>query len=308
MLQPFAFKPIIVPKIWGSETWKLSAQGDNISIVKNGNLKGTDLNELIEVYLDELLGEHVFEQYGTTFPLLFKSIDAQDDLSIQVHPNDEQAENGIGKSEMWYISDAQPYASIVMGFSKSTNRQEVQAAVADNTLPSLLNKQSVTVGDVAYIPAGTVHALCKGSQVVEIQQSSDTTYRLYDYGRVDSAGNPRELHVKQALDVLNYKRLLQPLVDYEPQQDDLTPLVQDPHFVTNMLDLTHSAYRDTTLYDSFVVYLLLEGECVINDIPMKKSASQNDTDAIDTLLIPASTTDVHIQTNGHVKLLEVYVP
>ena len=308
MLQPIAFQPIIVPKMWGTEVWTISAQGDRISIVANGPLKGNSINELVEVYMDELVGQHVFDRYNTIFPLLFKRIDAQDDLSIQVHPNDEHA-SGMGKSEMWYVSDALPGAAILMGFNKNLTEGDVRRAIAGNTLEELVNHQPVEVGDVAYIPAGRVHALCKGTQVMEIQQTSDTTYRLYDYGRIDKEGKPRDLHISEGLSVLNYKRLVQPLVDYELQANDLTPLVRDEHFVTNILYLTHKVSRDTYDLDSFVVYMLLEGACTINGVPMRAHPlGDNQPRHTDTLMIPASITDVDIVPYGEAKLLEIYVP
>lgn len=309
MLGPLQFKPIVQPKIWGAEIWTLSAQGEFISEVERGPLAGSTLDELMEVYMDELVGEHVFDLYGRTFPLLFKRIDARDDLSIQVHPNDDQAENGMGKSEMWYVTQANDEASIVVGFDKATNRKEVEQHIADNTLSELVNHSRVQVGDVAYIPAGTIHALCRGTQVMEIQQSSDTTYRLFDYGRKDKQGNPRQLHIDQGLSVLNYKRELQPLVYYEDREDEVNTLVSDPHFVTNLLHLTAPAHRDTVPLDSFVVYMCLEGACTINDIPMRSLLLGEEKPLhTDTIFIPACINDVVIRPQGKVKLLEIYIP
>ena len=299
MIGPFKFKPFVIPKIWGQETWTLSAQGEYVSVVSEGQLKGTDLSELIEVYMDELLGGHVFDQYGNGFPLLFKRIDARDDLSIQVHPNDEQADDGFGKNEMWYVLDSQPEASVILGFNQKTLAGDVRRHLAEGTLMTMLNRVPVEKGDVLHIPAGMIHALCRGTHVLEIQQSSDTTYRLFDYNRRDAQGNARELHVDRALEVLSYKRLLQTKVDYEPQGNDIVMLVNDEHFVTNLITISRPVVRDSYELDSFLVYMCAQGACTINGVHLAQD---------ETVLVPANMTEIEIVPEGEVSLLETYIP
>lgn len=299
MIGPFKFKPFVIPKIWGQETWTLSAHGEYVSVVSEGALRGSNLDELVEVYMDELLGSHVFDQYGNNFPLLFKQIDAQDDLSIQVHPNDVQSLDGVGKNEMWYVLNSKPEASVILGFNQKLLAGDVRRHLQEGTITTVLNQVPVAAGDVLHIPAGMIHALCKGTHVLEIQQSSDITYRLFDYNRRDKEGKLRPLHVDKALDVLTYKRLLQTKVDYETQEDDIVTLVEDEHFVTNLLTLSRPAGRDSYELDSFMVYMCAKGACVINGMHLTEG---------ETLLIPAAMTEIEIIPEGEVRLLETYVP
>ena len=312
MLYPLLFQPIVKPKVWGKETWSLSGYGDDQSIVSNGFLEGNTLSEVLEVYMDELVGGRVFDRYGTQFPLLFKTIDAQDDLSIQVHPNDEQAaaiaqEHGddkpiSGKTEMWVVTQAQEEASIVMGFSRPTNASEVAASLQSNTIMDLLQVVSVRKGDVALIEAGIVHALRKGTQVAEIQQTCDTTYRLYDYNRPGVDGQLRPLHVSEALRVLQYDRMEHPLVVTEGKSP-VEKLVQDPHFVTNRLWVRQPLQRDYAAYDSFVVFMCLEGAVNIEYEGGKTMCS-----ADQTCLIPACLPDITLTpVTGEAVLLETRV-
>jgi len=305
-MYPLKFIPIHKPKIWGSETWLLSGYGDEISVVENGLLRGNGLDEVLEIYMDELVGQHVFDSFGNAFPLLFKYINAQDKLSVQVHPNDEQAApfDSDGKSEMWYVTKAAVHAQIVVGFKSKVTQQQVQHAVDTQTLHEIVNYVPVSQGDVAYIPAGTVHALCGGSEVLEIQQSSDLTYRLYDYGRCDAEGNLRELHVEKALSVLNCNRMLQLLVDYEPQEDDVTRLVTDPHFTTNMLCISAPVSRDYASIDSFVVLMAAEGAFSVAEPGEEEVQCQQG----ELVLLPAAMTEVVIRPQGDSKILEIYVP
>ncbi len=309
MLYPLLFQPIVKPKIWGKEIWSLSGYGEDQSVVCNGFLEGNTLSEVLEVYMDELVGGRVYDRYGLHFPLLFKIIDAQDDLSIQVHPNDEQAaamacENeedapAFGKTEMWVVTKATDEASIVLGFNKSTNAAEVAASLQSNTIMDLLQMVPVKKGDVALIEAGTVHALRKGTQVAEIQQTSDTTYRLYDYNRLGVDGKLRPLHVAEALHVLQYNRMAEPLVTTKGQQS-VERLVNDPHFVTNRLHINQTLQRDYAPYDSFVVYMCLEGS-----VTVEYEDGQQTLSAGQTCLIPACLPDIAlIPVNGEAVILE----
>ena len=227
MLYPLKFQPILKDKIWGGtklktifgkpaqtdklgESWELSGYEGDESVVENGFLAGNNLTELIEIYMGELIGDKVYEQFGMSFPLLFKLIDANENLSIQVHPGDEVAaerHGSFGKTEMWYVVDADPGAELIIGFTKDCTRDEYVDALENDQVEELLQNVPVKKGDVFFIPAGLVHAIGKGVVVAEIQQSSDITYRIYDYKRVDDHGNERDLHTAEALDVIDFQLL-----------------------------------------------------------------------------------------------------
>ena len=253
MLYPLKFHPILKKKIWGGErlaykseeheesigeSWEISAVEDNISVVSNGILADNDLQELIEVYMGDLVGDHIYEKFGIEFPLLIKYIDANDDLSIQVHPDDETAKerhNAYGKTEMWYIVDAEKDASLVLGFNHEIDKATYLQALHQNKLMDLLNVQKVKKGESFFIPAGLVHAIGKGCLIAEIQQTSDITYRIYDYNRKDANGNTRELRTDLATDVINYSYQPQHRVNYTPQDNQSAKLVKCPYFTTNLL-------------------------------------------------------------------------
>ncbi|MBR6354247.1 MAG: class I mannose-6-phosphate isomerase [Paludibacteraceae bacterium] len=306
MLYPLKFQPITKPKVWGSETWALSGYGDDESVVANGFLKDNLLSEVQEIYMDELVGGKVYDRFGNFFPLLFKFIDAKDDLSIQVHPTDEQAaaEEQLGKTEMWYVTEAESDATIILGFSRDTTEQEVRRRLEDDTVLDVLQVTPVRKGDVAFIPAGRVHALRRGTQVAEIQETSDLTYRLYDYHRPGLDGKLRPLHVEESMRCLDFKALSEPLTEY-PRRDGLTTLVQDSHFVTNMLQLSHAVERDYAKLDSFVVYMCVEGSVTIHcpDTDCEDVSLQQG----ETLLVPAVINDVVLTPHPTAKLLEVFV-
>ena len=224
-LYPLKFQPLSKEKIWGGthlnrianhqsansqigETWDVSALEDNDSEVTNGFLAENTLSELLEVYMSDLVGDKTYSLHGNNFPLLIKLIDATDKLSVQVHPNDEMAQdNGErnGKTEMWYVLEADENAEIILGFNKEVTKEELEERLKNQTFSEILNYQNVEKGDVVFIPAGTVHAIGKGCMMLEVQQASDTTYRLYDYDRLQSNGQPRELHTQQAFEAIDYK-------------------------------------------------------------------------------------------------------
>lgn len=309
MLYPLLFHTITKPKVWGRELWLLSGYGDEQSVVANGFLKGNTIGEVLEVYMDELVGGKVYDRYGTLFPLLFKVIDANDNLSIQVHPNDEQAaemlseddELQLGKTEMWVVTKATKEASIILGFTRQTDAQEVKSSLEQNTVMDLMQVVPVKRDDVALIPAGTVHALCKGTQVVEIQETSDITFRLYDYNRPGMDGKLRELHIPQALQVLDYAAMPQPLLEVKDTRP-VANVVNDIHFTTNRLRFTGLLHRDYAPYDSFVVYICLSGQ---TDIVYE--------DGVETLkahqvcLIPAGLPDIQLVPKGECDLLETLI-
>ncbi len=308
MLYPLLFEPIVLPKVWGSESWVLSAYGDNASVVRNGFLSGNTLPEVMEIYMDELLGGRVYDQYGDTFPLLCKFIHVNDNLSVQVHPDDEAAaRQGLsGKTEMWYVHEAEPEAGILLGFNRNTSAEEVRSLLGKNRIMDVLRRQAVKRGDAAYIPAGKVHALCKGTHVAEIQQNSDVTYRLYDYNRVGLDGKLRPLHVEEALEVLDYEAEQEPLLQYSCGENEAANLVQDPHFVTNLLRLTHPVERGMGGLDSFVVYMCVAGSVRLDcpDDDCEPVVLQTE----DAVLIPAALSGVRLTPiSDKAELLETYL-
>jgi mannose-6-phosphate isomerase len=322
LLYPLKFSPILKDKIWGGtklkslfdkntltdklgESWELSGYEGYESVVTNGFLSGNNLTELIEIYMGDLVGDKIYDQYGLSFPLLFKLIDANDNLSIQVHPGDEVAEerhNSYGKTEMWYVVDAEPGAELIIGFAKECSHEVYLDALEAGEVESLLQKVPVTKGDVLFIPAGLVHAIGKGVVVAEIQQSSDITYRIYDYKRTDDNGNERELHTEQALDVINFDASKEPKVAYNSQINEITPLVECDYFTTNMLRFDAPVTRNYGQIDSFVAYMCLEGNLVIECNDEKTIVYKGDT-----VLVPACIDEIGLIPDSEVTLLEVYV-
>lgn len=322
MLYPLKFSPILKDKIWGGtklkslfnksaetdklgESWELSGYEGDESVVTNGFLAGNNLTELIEIYMGELIGDKIFDEYGLSFPLLFKLIDANENLSIQVHPGDEVAaerHNSYGKTEMWYVVDAEAGAELIIGFSKDCDREEYLAALENGKVEDLLQKVPVTKGDVFFIPAGLVHAIGKGVVVAEIQQSSDITYRIYDYKRTDDKGNERELHTEQALDVINFAAAIDPKTNYTANLNEVTPLVSCDYFTTNMLRFNEPLSQNYATIDSFVSYMCLDGDFVIDCAGEKVVVKKGDT-----ILIPASIDELYLIPHGEVTLLEVFV-
>ena len=322
MLYPLKFSPILKDKIWGGtklkslfdkaaetdklgESWELSGYEGDESVVNNGYLAGNNLTELIEIYMGELIGDTIFDEYGLSFPLLFKLIDANDNLSIQVHPGDEVAaerHNSYGKTEMWYVVDADPGSELIIGFSEDCSRETYLEAMSEDKVEDLLQKVPVTKGDVFFIPAGRVHAIGKGVVVAEIQQSSDITYRIYDYKRKDDKGNERELHTEQALDVINFEASKQPKTIYSPILNETTPLVTCDYFTTNMLRFNKRLERRYATIDSFVSYMCLEGNFSIEFEGVETIVCKGDT-----ILIPASIDELSLIPDGEVTLLEVYI-
>jgi len=322
MLYPLKFNPILKDKIWGGtklkslfgkpavseklgESWELSGYEGDESVVTNGFLAENNLPELTEIYMGELVGNQIYEEYGLTFPLLFKLIDANENLSIQVHPGDEVAaerHNSYGKTEMWYVVDADPGSELIIGFSDDCSRDEYLDALDEGRVESLLQKVPVSKGDVFFIPAGLIHAIGKGVVVAEIQQSSDITYRIYDYKRTDDQGNERELHTEQALDVIDFSASRQPKIVYKPVLNDITPLVTCDYFTTNMIRFNQIVTRNYGTLDTFVVYMCLEGNLVIEYDNQKTLVAKGDT-----VLIPACVVELHLIPDGEITLLEVYV-
>jgi mannose-6-phosphate isomerase len=323
-LYPLKFRPICKEKIWGGEklkellnkkisklnhcgeSWEISGVENEISVVANGFLKGNNLEELIEIYMGDLVGELAYERFGIQFPLLIKYIDAKDKLSIQVHPNDELARErhgAFGKSEMWYVIYADEGAKLVTGFNRPLNREDYLEYFLNGQLESILNYEKVEAGDVFFVPAGRIHAIGEGIVLAEIQQTSDATYRIYDFNRLDDRGNPRELHTDLALDAIDCKFEKNYRTSYEPVENVSTTLVECQYFTTNILPITRRVERDFTQRDSFVIYMCIDGEYSFNweegNVDVKKG---------ETILVPALINSFSLNPiNGNItRLLEIY--
>ncbi|PWA07469.1 type I phosphomannose isomerase catalytic subunit [Flavobacterium psychrotolerans] len=317
-LYPLQFNPILKERIWGGtklktelgkpiaseitgESWELSTVEGDVSIIANGELKGKSLTEIINAFPNELLGTEVYSRFGKQFPLLFKYLDAREDLSIQVHPNDELAKkrhNSFGKTEMWYIMQADENARIIVGFKENSNAKEYVENLNNKTLLTILDSVHVQSGDVFFLETGTVHAIGAGLVVAEIQQTSDITYRLYDFDRVDAQGKTRELHVDLALDAINYNRV-EAKRNYEKTENKSNAVVDCHYFTTNFIPLNGSL-EVTKNGNSFTVYMCTEGAFTI-----EINGIVNHYKKGDTVLIPASIPELNL--NGKASVLEIYI-
>ena len=323
-LYPLKFTPIYKDKIWGGnkiktilnkdfgdlpncgESWELSGVEGNISVVSNGYLAGNSLEEMIEVYMGDLVGDQVFESFGMEFPLLIKFIDANDDLSIQVHPNDELAKerhNAFGKTEMWVVLQADPGSKLQAGFNQQVDKDEYLEKLENNELTDILNFEEVSPGDVYFIPAGRVHAIGKGILLAEIQQTSDITYRIYDYDRKDAQGKQRELHTDLALNAIDFTLFPEYKSHYQPILNESIELVKCKYFTTNTLEINKVVEKDYNQLDSFVIYICLEGILQIETELGSEAIHKGET-----ILIPAVIESVRlIPITPTVKLLEVTI-
>ena len=322
-LYPLKFKSIYKDKIWGGdkietvlgkdfsplpncgEAWVLSGVKGNQTFVENGFLAGNELNELVEIYMDELVGDKIFKKFGNEFPILIKFIDANDWLSIQVHPDDYLAKKrniGQGKTEMWYIIDADKNAELISGFSIKTDKEFYLKHLKNKSLKEILNFEKVKKGDVFFMPSGRVHALGPGIFLAEIQQTSDTTYRIYDWDRVDDKGNSRELHTELALDAIDFKVYDNYKSEYKRKLNETVNLVDSPYFTTNIIDINKPLEKDYSWLDSFVIHICVEGgyDLEYSDQSLKVQKG-------DALLIPAVLDNIKINPKTEVKILEVYI-
>jgi mannose-6-phosphate isomerase len=319
-LYPLKFQPILKDKIWGGqklqqllhkstsstkagESWEISDVEGDTSIVANGPLKGTSLKTLMDTYTSDLMGAKNFRQFGNKFPLLIKFIDAKQDLSVQLHPNDKLAKarhNSFGKTEMWYVVQADPASNLIVGFNQEMTPELYVKHLEDKTLQSILNFDAVKAGDTYFIEVGRIHAIGAGVLLAEIQQTSDITYRVYDWDRVDADGNERELHNDIALEAFDFDMPDNFRVQYAPKSNVSTELVSCPYFTTNVLEVTETISKQNT-QDSFVIYMCVEGKAnlVVDGIVTEFSMGE-------TVLIPACIETFSISSN-HAKLLEVYI-
>jgi mannose-6-phosphate isomerase len=322
-LYPFQFEPILKPVIWGGadicrfkkieplregigESWEISGVHGNVSRVSNGRLAGASLNELLARGREKLVGKKVYQKFGNTFPLLIKFIDARDDLSIQVHPGDALAKkrhNSFGKTEMWYVINAAPGAYLYSGFKESITPEEYPETVKNNTFTDKLMRYDVKAGDVFYLPAGRVHAIGAGCFIAEIQQTSDITYRIYDYNRKDAAGNSRELHTEQAKDAIDFRVYDSYKTEYGKNRNSPVAIATSPYFTTQLLEMDIPVKRDYSALDSFVIYICIAGRCTVKD-------DKGNCEIIrrgQSMLIPADTQSVTIIPGEFSELLETYV-
>lgn len=320
-LYPLKFRPILKERLWGGtklkdvlnkpiksditgESWELSGVKGDISQVANGDLEGTSLQDLLDDRAEALMGKSVVDRFGKEFPILIKFIDAKQDLSIQLHPNDELAKkrhNSFGKTEMWYIMDADPGAKLIVGFNRDVEKTEYVKSIEEGTLTELMNYEEVDEGDTFFINTGKIHAIGAGVLLAEIQQTSDITYRVFDFNRRDKDGNLRELHTSLAIDAIDYEKKDDFKVDYPKQQDMVNPMVDCPYFRTNFMELSKPMKQDLSDRDSFTIYMCVGGSATIHNdwgsVPITKG---------ETVLVAASSTYVEIDTQK-TKLLEVTI-
>ena len=323
-MYPLKFEPILKQTLWGGEkiipfkhlnetltnvgeSWEVSAVDGSESVVSYGSDKGMTLPEMVRHYKEELVGEANYARFGDKFPLLIKFIDAKLDLSIQVHPDDALAKkrhNSFGKNEMWYVISADPGAKLISGFSQEITPKEYKERVHDGTFAQVLQSCPIQPGDVFYVPAGRVHGIGAGAFVAEIQQTSDITYRIYDYNRKDKNGKTRELHTVQAVDAINFADVQDDFrTSYDRVQNEPVEVVACPYFTTSVYDMTEEITCDYSELDSFVIFICVEGACRLRDNEDNEITLQ----AGETVLLPATTQNVTIVPDQHVKLLETYV-
>ena len=321
--EPIKFEPILKEKIWGGEkliqqlhkksdkknigeSWEITSVDNDISVVATGKEKGKNLTELIKKYKGSLVGEKVYNAFGEAFPLLIKFIDAKEALSIQLHPNDALAKkrhNSFGKTEMWYVMQADEKANLIVGFKKKVNPETYKQHLENKSLLEILNSDIVAKGDVYFIPTGRVHAIGAGVLLAEIQQTSDITYRIYDWDRQDDAGNFRDLHTEEALDALDYNVLKNYKTTYKKTSNKAETIVSCPYFTTNILQVDGKVTINHTDKDSFVIYMCVSGNVVFEYNNTQKMSLTNG----ETILIPNSLKKVKITASDTAELLEVYI-
>ncbi len=322
-LYPLKFKTIYKDKIWGGqkmrsvlnkdfgdlpncgETWEISGVKGNISIVSNGPLAGTDLQRLLETNKENLVGNSVYSKYGNDFPLLVKFIDSNDDLSVQVHPDDTLAmkrHNSFGKTEMWYIFQADATATLNSGFNRPLTKEQYLEYFNRGKLMDILNIEKVHADDVFFLPAGRVHYIGKGCLLAEIQQSSDVTYRIYDFDRKDDKGQSRELHTQQSLDAIDFSYHTQYRQPYEDNVNQVVPLVSCQYFTTNKMHFNTTVVRNHSALDSFVIYVCMSGGLTIDYGKGKIEVATGEA-----ILVPATIKQLKLEPKGWFKVLESYI-
>ena len=323
-MYPLKFKPILKPLIWGGEkiapfkgietdlhnigeSWEISCVPDNVSVVENGPLAGKPLTELIAEYKDRLVGKANYEKNGTEFPLLVKFIDARQDLSIQVHPDDSMAlrkhNQQNGKTEMWYVISTGEGAHLMSGLSRKITPEEYVRRIEDHTITDVLHDYKLTPGDVFFLPAGRIHSIGAGSFIAEIQQTSDLTYRIYDFGRVGLDGKPRQLHTELAKEAIDYTVLDDYQTHYTEKKNEETVLVSCKYFTTSLIWTDMNFVKDLSALDSFLIIICTEGNGEIADNEGNRESIRRG----ETVLIPASATSVEFIPDGNLKVLTSFV-
>ena len=307
-LYPMLFNPNRKTLVWGTEDWTVSAVPGSESVVENGHCAGHLLPEVISQYPQEILGKEVARQYDNQLPLLTKIIDARLDLSIQVHPNDEMAQrehHKMGKSEMWYVLDAQPGSHLYAGFREKVSPEEYKQRVADGTITEVLARHEVRQGDIFYLPAGRVHAICGGIKLAEVQQSSDVTYRIFDYNRPGLDGRPRELHTELAAQAIDYHVYPEYRTEHQESMNERDKCLDTPYFSIRIIEASQPFHRNVVKYDSFFILMNLRGDCTIrirsteDEVRLPEGAS---------CLIPAAIADYDIIPIHHsTKVLEAFI-
>ncbi|OFX84337.1 MAG: mannose-6-phosphate isomerase [Bacteroidetes bacterium GWF2_33_16] len=324
-LYPLKFKPIYKEKVWGGnrlnkvlnkpvsedlkigESWEISGIDDNISVVENGFLANNDLQELIEIYMGDLVGERVYDQFGLDFPLLIKFIDSNEPLSVQVHPNDELASKrhgGFGKTEMWYIINAEKNALIYSGFNNEMDKDHYLHHLENKEFVQILNDFKAKPNEVYYLPSGRVHAIGAGILLTEIQQTSDITYRIYDWDRTDENGNSRELHTDLATDAIDFKKYTNYKIDYSLVKNQSSKIISNKYFQTNIIDFDKTIEKDYITLDSFVILMCIDGDFDLiyydnERIHVKKG---------ETILIPAVIEQIILKPVNQSRVLEIFLP
>lgn len=285
------------------ESWEISGVEGSVSVVANGFLRSNNLEEIIEVYMGDLVGDRIYDTYGLEFPILVKFIDARDVLSVQVHPGDELAEErhgSRGKTEMWYVVDCEPGAYLYVGFNRPVTKEEYLRAVEEGTLTDMLQRYDVKRGDAYYIPAGTVHAIGPGLLVAEIQETSDVTYRISDWGRTDKEGKPRPLHTAQATDAIDFEYGKEYRRAVDASAGTVSEIVSTPYFTTNLVSVLGEVHRDYASLDSFVAYV-----CTAGKLDIFTDGGNESIGALQSLLLPAEIDEAVIKGEG--TLLEIYI-
>ena len=320
-LYPIKFYPILKERIWGGEklkslinkqcnletigeSWELSDLEGDISVVANGALKGKTLRELLVEYKSAMVGDKIYSQFGNKFPLLIKFIDAKKDLSIQLHPNDKLAKerhDSFGKTEMWYVMDAESDAKLIVDFKSGVTLASYLKNLKEKTLPNILNFEKVKKGDAYFIETGRVHAIGAGVLLAEIQQTSDITYRIYDWDRLDTSGISRELHTELAMDAINFNMEKKFKATYSKIENETNPIINCPYFTTSYLAVTKTISKANNI-DSFLIYICVRGRVTISGNNVETYLKTGET-----VLVPASVKDIIIQPEERTELLEVYI-
>ncbi|WKD86920.1 putative mannose-6-phosphate isomerase GmuF [Polaribacter huanghezhanensis] len=316
------FDPILKEKLWGGEklmkvlskrsdkkdigeSWEISDVKNDTSVVASGNLKGIDLKQLIADYKGELVGEKIYQAFGEKFPLLIKFIDAKEALSIQLHPNDALAKerhNSFGKTEMWYVMQSDEKANLIVGFKKEVSSKEYLQHLENKTLLEILNVDKVAEGDVYFIPTGRVHAIGAGVLLAEIQQTSDITYRIYDWDRIDSQGKSRDLHTEEALNAIDYTAQNSYKTTYQKEKNTASEIISCPYFTTNILSVNEEFSVNHSDKDSFVIYMCVKGAAIFHH-----NGNNEVLNFGETLLVPACFKEFSITSDETSELLEIYI-